>query len=154
MNTIEIQRVVNSDPKMRECSPEVLPIDYFLHKSFEKNKFTERFFICNDEPSNMFGNHWFLVYFNQKETIFLDSLAKSPINYGIHQKLKSLGNDIDFIDHPLQHELSLACGEFCIFFAFHLVRKYSFNQIVNCFSVDTFENERKLRRFMNRVFNM
>ena len=107
--------------------------------------------ICNSESSIKLGEHWFLIFFKNKEELyFIDSLAKTPKYYGIEDKLKY--RTIFSLGTPLQHKLSTVCGEFTVYFAYHLCRNIGLCKSLDLFSHNQERNALIVRRFLSRVF--
>ena len=151
MNTRQLQCALDSDPQMREYERQVLALDQFLKIKIGKRG-KKGIYICNDEPSTKTGNHWFLVIVESQKVYFIDSFAKLPAYYKIDRKLGTLKLPIVTISNILQNPFSTLCGEYCLFFAYHLSRNYNLGNILNYFTNDGVTNDYNIKRFVWEVY--
>ena len=104
-------------------------------------------YVCDDQVAEKSGNHWFLIYVEDDNVNFVDSFAKEPSFYGIELKpLKKL-------PFQLQSLLSDVCGEYTLFFSYHLSRDYKLEQIYKLFSkTNVFKNDERVQNFVHKKF--
>ena len=77
MNTSEINHVLSTNPVTKKFFNGVYPKDW-LEIISEKPKLI----ICNTDASDKSGKHWILIFFNNEEVDFFDSLGNKPSQYG------------------------------------------------------------------------
>ena len=65
MNTNEIRCILTRDKKTREQLINVFALDEFKQYVKENGLFNG-IYICNDQAAEKAGNHWFLVYSDEK----------------------------------------------------------------------------------------
>lgn len=151
MNTNELRCILTRDPRMREKLIDVFAIDQF--KQFvKKNTLMDGVYVCNDQISEMPGNHWFLIYVDKRNVNFIDSFAQDPKFYSIQSEIKS-NKSIKKIDFQLQSIFSDVCGEYTVFFSYHLCRGKSLEQILEYFSRSNQQaNDECVRNFIYKLF--
>ena len=147
MNTLELTCILKSDPMMKRFSPRVLAMDEFL--AYPLNE--KGLIICNSQSSIKLGEHWFLIFFrNKRELYFIDSLARTPQHYGVHEKFRD--RTVTSLGTALQHKHSTVCGEFTVYFAYNLSRNIPLCRSLELFSHDQGRNALIVRRFLQKVF--
>ena len=70
MDTLELTCILESDSMMKRYSPRVLALDEFL----EYNLYEKGLIICNSQSSIKLGEHWFLIFFKNKEELLFHRL--------------------------------------------------------------------------------
>ena len=147
MNTIELETILNTKLfKNKFPIRNVFSLDQFIASRIIMERNVNSLSICNDQPMEMPGNHWFLVLKRDNQLYFLDSLAKEPCYYGIEKKLGRMGTSFQSFTNPLQSSLSSVCGEYCLMFSYILCKdKNEIDDILYHFSADREENDRKVK---------
>ena len=152
MNTNEFHKILDIDPVMKRCEKRnVYALDEFLADDRINNEYYS-ISICNEQPSNMNGSHWFLIFCQGEELFFLDSLSRSPKFYDIENKLKKMRTTYVSLDYALQSPFSTVCGEYCIFFSYHLSRNKDLKEILKYFSYDREKNDELVAHFNAKKF--
>ena len=113
------------------------------------------FYVVNTDRAEGPGLHWTVVFItNNSCSEFFDSLARPPISYSPHFTNFLIANGPNYLmsKKRIQSSLSDACGQFCIYYAFHRCLAYTFEDILNMFS-DThlLVNDIKVQRFANKT---
>ena len=116
----------------------------------------EGFYICNSDHSQGPGKHWLAIGWFQhgQSTEFFDSLAKEPSSYhaNIENFLLCKGHSYKYSKKRIQSTVSIKCGEFCVFYAYHRCKGYSFEQILSMFSATNLVlNDIVVERFVNNM---
>ena len=154
MNTIELETILNAKLfKNKFPNRNVFSLDQFIDSHSVLDKNINSLSICNDQPMEMSGNHWFLVLRRDNQLYFLDSLAREPSYYGIEKKLGEMDKSFQSISNPLQSSLSSVCGEYCLMFSYMLCNDSNeVDDILYHFSTDREENDMKVKYFMMTTF--
>ena len=151
MNTEQLLCVLSSIPSMKVYDINVFALDQFKEAKLENMGI----YICNNQPSTMEGGHWFLIVIQNDNLYFIDSFARKPSYYKIEKKLKNLKENriLSSLKDPLQSNVSNLCGEYCLFFSYHLSRKMHLEDILNkYFTNDFVKNDQKVQRFVWKIF--
>lgn len=151
MNTNKLRYVMTRDSRIREKLIDVFALDQF--KEFvKKNKLVEGLYVCNDQIMKMTGNHWFIIYVEKNLVNFIDSFAKDPSYCNVKNEI-NMKTEILKVPFQLQSIFSDVCGEFAIYFAFHLCRKKPLNEILMKFSKTNHKiNDECVRKFVHKTF--
>jgi len=151
MNTNELRCILTRDSKIQEQLKNVFALDQF--KDYVKeNTLVNGIYVCNDEILDKPGNHWFLIHVDKFSVNFVDSFAKEPSYYSIQDEVKSTKrfNNVPF---QLQSFFSDVCGEYAIFFSYHLSRSKTLEEIVKYFSKSVrVWNDECVRNFVHKLF--
>ena len=116
----------------------------------------EGFYIVNSDDSSGPGKHWLAIgwFKHGQSTEFFDSLAKEPQSYhtNIENFLLCKEKPYKYSKMRIQSSVSIKCGEFCIFYAYHRCKGYSFEQILSVFSsTNLLLNDCIVERFVNSM---
>ena len=139
---------MDSDPAMRVYKRNVYALDQFLNSKLSN----KGIYICNEQTSRELGSHWFLILIESDKTYFIDSFAKTPKYYQVDKKLKKLKKPVAGLSDMLQNPFSTLCGEYCLFFAYHLSRNFSLENVINFFTDDCVRNDQSIKQFVWRKF--
>ena len=148
MNTRQLQCALDSDPAMKDYSRNVLALDQFQRANLSD----KGIYVCNDQPSKKSGNHWFLIFIDPEKIYFVDSFANEPKYYHVDEKLRTLKKPIFTFSKMLQSPFSTLCGEYCIFFAYHLSRNFNLEYVIRFFTNDCVQNDQNVKDFIWRKF--
>ena len=120
MNTNEVRCILSRDKKTKQKFINVFALDEF--KSFvQKHSLLEGLYVINDETSDLPGQHWLSIFYENNYLAFVDSFAKNPEDYNLLDELsRANSNDIKVSPYRLQNLFSDYCGEYIIYFAYHL----------------------------------
>ena len=121
MNTNELRCALTRDRKIRERFIDVFALDEFK-RFVARNTLLHGIYVCNDEVAEKSGNHWFLIYVEKDFINFVDSFARPPSFYHLTNELYALNKKLNVINRRVQSLLSDVCGEYSIFFSYHLCR--------------------------------
>lgn len=150
MNTLQIQTLCENIKELQPNFLGVFPYDKLpdIHK-LESDKFC----IVNFDPSYKDGSHWIAIILRPKEkNIYFDSYGQPPPP----QKtafFKILKHNYKWNKCQLQHPLSTACGQWCIFFVCAYFSDHSLAQINGYFSDkdDLLKNDFAINVFVNSL---
>jgi len=144
MNTSQIKRVLVSDVCARRQYGNVCPADR-LPTLIRRRP---RLYIVNTDVSGSPGTHWVAFYFPKRGPAeFFDPLGHKPEYY--HNRFKNVlllnGTRYLYSEHRVQGLHTLTCGQFCLYYALHRCRRWSFEKIMCSFSInDSLVNEKKV----------
>ena len=93
-----------------------------------------------------------MVFIDPEKVYFVDSFVNEPAYYHIDKKLKKLEKPIVTFSKMLQNPFSTLCGEYCLFFAYHLSRNYDLEYVIRFFSNDCVRNDQNVKDFIWRKF--
>ena len=90
------------------------------------------------------GTHWISIFIQSPERgEFFDSFGHTPSFYNSDFVDFLNRNCKDWISNPkqLQSELTVVCGEYCIFYLIHRTRGVSMQTVVNFFNANRIDND-------------
>ena len=150
MNTEQLWFLCKNIPDLRDKFLGVFPSDKLPHRKKFKEK---KFYIANIDPSYKDGSHWVTVIFTpgKEKDIYFDSYGLPP-----HEIFtKNMKDNYAFNKIQLQHPLSTACGQWCIFFLCCYFTNHSLRQIKKFFrkNSDLFKNDVLVNKFVNDLFS-
>lgn len=128
LNTVEIKKILNihAEKSFRNISARgKLPR---LIKKFPS------FYVVNTDYYYKRGIHWLVIGFFKKYTLFFDSFGLSPVYYNFPIIVKHRGVPLVQNTLRLQSFKSSACGYYCIYFIYFLIRGHKLVDIVEHFS--------------------
>lgn len=110
------------------------------------------FIVCNTSDSSDIGEHWFVIYRNEKVIECFDSLGIDSEKLSILQENITFKgtNKLKFNKTQVQSNTTSTCGYFCIYFIFQRFynRDLKFAELLNeIFSVDVNKNEEIVKQF-------
>ena len=128
MNTSEIRKLATNIPKTAKIFKGVSAVNQLPSKS--KNGI----FIVNLDPSHKPGSHWVAIEINCNKkscnNYYFDSYGLPPSNFKIK---RLLGKRYTFNKKKLQHFLSTACGQWCLYFLLRRAQKWNRSEITKPF---------------------
>jgi hypothetical protein len=144
MNTSQLKRVLFSDVYTKRQYGNVCPADRL--PTIVRHR--PRLYIVNTDVSGSPGTHWVAFYFPKRGPVeFFDPVGHKPEYY--HNRFKHVllvnGTRYLYSGHRVQGLHTLTCGPFCLYFALHRCRGWSFKKIMHSFSItDLLVNEEKV----------
>ena len=102
------------------------------------------FAFCNKKCEKMYffsGQHWILLFLDKSTTVFFDSFGQKPSFYSekLPAFLKSISPNPVKTGFRIQHQDSRLCGVYCLYFAHHLGKNFTFEEILEKFSPSDFK---------------
>ena len=151
MNTIQLERVMRSDPYGKwqfrgVCAADQLPKTVIAYPSA---------FIVNTDPASKPGTHWVAFYFSsQKKGEFFDSYGNEPNYYNkkFEHFLKNHCSTWTYNHITLQSLSSRQCGNYCLFYLLYRCRGVTPTRILNCFRKNKEWNDRFVEQFICNRF--
>ena len=131
MNTSEINYILSNNCVTKKYFDGVYPKDMLA-----EIKSKPKLIICNTDTSIGEGKHWVLIFFNENDVEFFDSLGESPFVYGNEFVSFMKKFDYNYCNsslnriQPLNSDL---CGQYCILYAHKRCQGYDMNFILNNF---------------------
>lgn len=150
MNTLQIQTICENVKELHPNFIGVFPYDKIPVQEVESDKFC----VVNFDPSYKDGSHWIAIILRpkKKKNIYFDSYGQPP-PVGKPRFSHVLKHNYKWNKHQLQHPLSTACGQWCIFFVCAYFSNHSLAQINNYFSSknDLLKNDYAINAFVNSL---
>ena len=150
MNEVEIRRLLLDNHVTRAYFGGVLAHDELCMVKPSKPVF----YIVNTDISTGYGKHWTCkLLSNNGVSEYFNSLGQSPDTYDkdFYNFLVVNGPRYTYNCERTQAHKTSTSGQFCIYFAYHRCKEYTFEKIMNSFdSENILNNELKVRMFMNR----
>lgn len=120
-----------------------------------RGNYQNYYFIVNTESDASVLGHW-IVYFHYGRVLyFIDSFGKNPDFYGgdIEKYYNSsLQCKYVMLKYQIQHDTSLVCGAYAIYFIYYLCNGYSPTMIKSKFSRKYLKkNDRIVERFLYKI---
>ncbi len=147
MDNFEIELLCRSIKELKDHFLGVFPSDKIPDR---KNIHGKKFCIANLDPSYKDGSHWVaLIFSDNGKDIFFDSYGELPTT----SIIKHLKNGFKSNKIQLQHPLSTACGQWCIFFCCAHFSDHSLQCISEHFSQqsDLLVNDYLVNKFVNDI---
>jgi len=156
MNSIEINNYLEKlFHENDEIDFGVLSADYLCKINF--NELKDKFYIVNNQPSNMPGQHWLAISKIDNNLQFFDSYGMGTTFYGKYmQKFVKSSKNVTESDRILQYQYSDTCGQFCIFYIAKRYQGCSLEDIYKHFSSNTKLNDEIVKKFVtnkNHIFH-
>lgn len=151
MNTIQLTSVMKKSAKKGTHFLGVFACD-----QLPKHRVTKlpAMAIINTHPSSKPGEHWLAVYISaRKHGFFFDSFGNPPDNFSPKIK-KFLVNNccaISFSSKQVQNDVSLACGQHCVFFLNKIQKGMSFKKILSLYSSNLICNDTMVCHFVKKI---
>ena len=129
MNTLQIKHILQTNPVTKKSFNGVYPKDLLM--SIDKPKLI----ICNTDTSEGEGKHWILIFFNNNEVDFFDSLGNNPSYYGNEfiDFMKKYVSECNITQSRVQPLNSDLCGHYCCYYAHKRCQGYNMEYIINNF---------------------
>ena len=134
MNTHEIDEILTADKEMRDVyigtfSCDRLPDEKQIARPFA--------LVANTDVHDKPGTHWVAFYCGTKEMPieYFDSFGGEPKNPFFKQFISE--NDVTFSTRRVQHLLSTACGQHCIYFLKNRI-KMSYTGVMKTYSYNNY----------------
>lgn len=152
MNTNQLQTICENVGVLNESFLGVFPCDHIPPRPVQQEK--DIFCIVNFDPSYKDGSHWVTLIFRagSKKDIYFDSYGRSPPSDQVHI-LRSMKEGFVWNSVQLQHPLSTACGQWCIFFVCAHFTGHSLKNLRDHFSdkCDLLKNDFLVNEFVNSI---
>ena len=99
----------------------------------KKNLRCKRFYIFNLDTSEEKGSHWVCIMLSpfKSKNFYFDSYGFPPIYVEFE---KFMDHCYKFNSKALQHNLSTSCGQWCLYFVYHMCFNFPFHLIHSKFN--------------------
>ena len=152
MNSNQIREILAIDKYTRHYKGSVIAIDELVN--FNIHQLKSRYFIVNNQFSNLRGEHWFAIFLSEDilaPVEVFDSLGKPPSMYNPilltflqNQRLQYCYNSL-----RIQGKNSIACGAFCLYFISLRCMGKSYKSIIQNFHPTNYDlNERLVKQYV------
>lgn len=113
------------------------------------------FYIVNTHPRNQPGEHWLALTLEEEGVAtFFDAYGYPPdFNYypqTILAFLEKHSRRIFYHNDQLQNELSVTCGQHCMFYLIQRGCGLSYKNVLACYSGDTLKNDAMVSAFVRQ----
>jgi hypothetical protein len=152
MNTRDILCLLKTVHPLQKCFTACVPID-----SLPAVSHLPAAIVINTDISEGPGEHWVCIYISSTaRCAFFDSLGKTPMYYSFYlqQYIRDIDNNYWYNTNRFQSLTSAVCGQYCIFFLFHLSLNYidPSKLILRRFSKDHIVNDTIVSKFVQALF--
>ena len=152
MNNWELADILKRNPSTSRIFAGVYPVDLV---PLNPNSCRPCAYVVNTHPHFNPGEHWLCVYFPRSArdpTEYYDSYGLPP--RGDFKKL--LGQTYIYSRSHLQHPLSTACGQYCVFFIHQRSKGKNMQEIIDTFkdNEDLWQNDVMVNKYVERHFNV
>jgi hypothetical protein len=145
MNTLKISSMLECDKRTADAFEGVYASD-----ELPRTTPTEALYVVNTDPSDRPGEHWMVVYFDEKRRAdYFDSFGLAPSIEDVKAFLDRNSVVCKYNRKRVQNPFSDACGHHCIFFAVHRCVGFDMNAIVNMYTEDDDFNDDIVKMFVN-----
>lgn len=111
--------------------------------------------VVNTDPTDEPGQHWIALFQCQAGVLeYFDSYGKDPAYHQLHLLPLITENRLVKQDYKLQSDLTTVCGQYAMFFIYNRCIGKSYSDILKLFSRDVYANDKMVRRFVNRTFQL
>ncbi len=155
MDSSEIYDILTKNETSRKSFGGILPSDKLPVRPKRSQMSRSIYFVVNLDPSTKAGSHWVVCFFKKKgPDVYFDSYGFPPVVDSIKA---FMGESFAYNMKQVQHPLSTACGQWCIFFILHQLYKSQFGNGVPKFS-DRFSennllrNDHEINHWINKCF--
>ena len=149
MDTQEIEDLLCRDPIIYPIFGGVFPSDRLPHRKPPG----KRLYVANTDPARLGGRHWVAFFFKTDgDCVYFDSYSMPPQIPSFVKFIKSNSVNLTFNKKCLQDALSVVCGHYCIFFAYHMARGKTLEQVINHFTNRLTFNDRLVKAFIVRIY--
>ena len=139
MDSYTLAKLLSSDKMIQKRFRGIYPLDMI-----PENLPANSLIVVNQDSSMEQGSHWIVLHYKEDNIIEdFDSVGKPPKKL-IHRLLISNNNTYMYNNKRLQAYYSNTCGIFCLYNSSYLCRLVSFSKILEGFTNNLSENEKKL----------
>ena len=150
MNTTQLQRVLDEDPRTSTVFQGVFPQN---HRPPHPHPPVG--YILNTDPCDRPGEHWVAVFFDREgQGEYFDSYGYPPLSPVITRWLTETTRRWTWNTQPLQSDTTAVCGHYCLFYAAHRARDVPMSQIVAMFTGPPLENDVMVYDVIGRAFRV
>lgn len=130
MQGIDILRLLKQDSKLKN-----VPIHIVCMSEIWPEPVPVSGYVLNSADCDEIGEHWSSFWVSKDNSVdYMDSYGCAPIE-SVYKWLKSKGlHPIRYNYKWLQSFKSHACGFYCIYFLYRIVRNHSLSKILKAFS--------------------
>jgi hypothetical protein len=144
MDTLDINSVLNND-----CHTKPVFGGTWSADSFPKTTTSPVCFVVNTAPSWHPGRHWVAIYRGVDGDEYFCSYGSKPAV----EIQRNLRKDYTSNCYMLQSPTSDICGQYCILYLLCKCRGFSLQTFTNCFSSDTFINDKLVVKSYKNYIN-
>ncbi len=157
MDSEEITSILKENSTTRRYFGGVLASDK-LPASPQNRNFPRKYlyYVVNFDRDEEEGSHWVVCFFNHSSRhSYFDSYGFPPVIDSIKDFMGDK-YDYDYNSEQVQHPLSTACGQWCIFFIWYQImnKELQEEKIIEKFDKkDLLKNDHEINHWVNSRFN-
>ncbi len=155
MDSSDIYDILQEHEASRKCLGGILPSDKLPPRPKRVNMNGPVYFVVNLDPSDKPGSHWVVCFLKKSGfNIYFDSYGFPPVIDSIKD---FMGTNFVYNKKQVQHPLSTACGQWCIFFILHQLLKSRLADGILSFSErfgenNLLRNDHEINHWINKCF--
>jgi len=155
MESSEIYSVLQQHECLQKHYGGILPSDKLPEKLVKGHMENNIYYVINLDPSDKPGSHWVACFVNKRgPNSYFDSYGYPPTIDSIKD---FVGENFNYNTKQVQHPLSTACGQWCIFWILHTLLKGKIGNDVPTFQArfdkhDLLKNDHEINTWINNCF--
>ena len=150
MNSLQIKEILLNDKFSKKYFKKVIAIDQLPQS---KNKIKNSAFVINTDEHYKEGQHWIAIFYTKnRKCEFFDSFGMGPKFYGLDNFLRKTSYSCYTNKSAIQSIISEYCGIYCVLFILFRSRDISFEKFLNYFDVNSFKNDKNIKKLINSFF--
>lgn len=152
MNNVQMKRVLAQHEATKDHFMGVFSSDEIPWTKIKLALQQKCFFIFNLDSSEKDGSHWVCIMLGPCcLPLYFDSYGLEPKNPEFE---KFMDYCYCFNDKPLQHATSTNCGQWCMYFIYHMSLNHRFQDMLNLFDFPLLENDYLLSQLVRKIFQI
>lgn len=153
MDTEQLEKALTNNSLTRDHFGGVYSSDEIPWQEKKKVKYGTRCFIFNLDRSDEPGSHWVCIILRKNApNVYFDSYGMLPF---FKRFEKFMNNCFIYNNIQLQHEFSTACGQWCLYIIYHILRNLPLQFIVERFNKkNKLKNDYICNHFVKRFYNI
>ena len=128
MDTVQLLKILKSDPVVQECFNGVYARDMLPHIA------KEGCYVCNTDKSDKPGSHWVAMYIEDNRCEYFDSYGFPPLFSEFSDFLSHNVQRWTYNDVQIQSTDSDVCGHYCVLYLMYRCRGMCMKDFVSLFS--------------------
>jgi len=152
MDNIQMNKILKNCPVTSHDFQGVYNADEIPWEKQQQMPHQKSFFIFNLSDSDEEGTHWVCIMLAGYRTpIYFDSYGLEPNNPDFENFME---NRYQFNSQPLQHPTTTNCGQWCMYFVFHMAQDLAFECMLKKFSRPLLQNDYLLSKCVRHIFKI
>ena len=150
MNTTQLQRVLEEDPRTRSIFQGVFPRNHI-----PPHPHPPVGYVLNTDPCDRPGEHWVVVFLDRDgQGEYFDSYGLPPVSPRITRWLTETTRRWTWNPQTLQSDSTAVCGQYCLYYALQRARDVPMSQIVSLFEGPPSDNDVMVYDVIGHAFSI